>query len=83
MVDRRKPSIYEGIERGNVKLRPSEVPYYEMILDYIRDHPGCTRKEVEENVGSHSSTSILIAIAIQTGKVTARGHTPQKLEMVE
>lgn len=83
MVDRHRSTIYDGIARGNVKLRPSEVPYYERIIEYIRENPGCTRQQVDDAVGTHSSTSILVAIAIQTGKVKASGHKPQKLEVIE
>lgn len=83
MAQGSKGAIYDGIERGNIRLRPSEVPYYESIVEYIREHPGCTRQEVHESVGTHSATSIILAIAIQSGRVRASDDKPQRLEVVE
>jgi len=54
----------KAIERGTIRLVPSEVRECEETMEFIRNNPGCIRRDIKEHMRtSRISTYIQIGLA--------------------
>ena len=59
-----KSSMMDAINRGTIRLLPSEVRECEKMMSFIREHPGCVRRDIKEHMRtSRISTYIQIGLA--------------------
>lgn len=59
-----RSSMMDAINRGTIRLVPSEVRECEEVIEFIRDNPGCIRRDIKEHMRtSRVSTYVQIGLA--------------------
>ena len=54
----------------------------DVLMEYIRRHPGCTRTQIEKGVPSVSNSTYHLRKMIRNGEIRTCGEGPRRYEVI-